>query len=214
MEPKKMKSIILSGLLLGFSGSLFGQSVYSLPARILSTNIGIGKAGTGDIYGVIVGFEYEKHFRPKLSWSTEFATSIHDGSDQLLVTLDNQPQQDMSYRYTTAGIQLAGKLGYHFVRTKQADFGIKLGILTRYQSSSLSDDREILFPALTGYPLPVRILRNTDPQRTLAAGALLQLFARYTFKKNILVGATAGFQMDTNGDVIFPAFAVTIGKRF
>lgn len=192
----------------------FAQSIQSLPSRFLSTNIGLSKAGTGDIYGLMIGFEYEKLFRPRLSWSTEFATSIHDGSDHLLVTIDNQPQQDMSYRYTTAGLQLAGKLGYHFVRTKRADYGVKLGVLARYQSSSLSGDSEILFPALTGYQLPVRILRNTDPQRTIAAGALLQLFARYTFKKNIVVGGTVGLQIDTNQDVMFPALAITIGKRF
>lgn len=209
-----MKKIMVLGFCLVMSVNAIGQSSQSLPGRFLSTSIGLSKAGTGDIYGVMIGFEFEKLFRPRLSWSTEFATSIHDGSDHLLVTIDNQPQQDLSYRYTTAGVQLAGKLGYHFIRTKRADFGVKLGILARYQSSSLSDDREILFPALTGYPLPVRILRNTDPQRTLAAGALLQLFVRYTLKQNIAIGATTGLQMDTNGDVMFPALAITIGKRF
>lgn len=209
-----MKTLLIFIISLLLTGTLFSQNIQPLPSRLLSTNIGLSKAGTSDIYGLIIGFEYEKQFRPRLSWSTEFATSIHDGSDHFLVTLDNQPQQDMSYRYTTAGIQLAGKLGYHFIRTKRADYGVKLGVLARYQSSSLSDDREILFPALTGYPLPVRILRNTEPQRTLAAGALLQLFARYTFKKNIAVGATVGLQVDTNGDVMFPALAITIGKRF
>ncbi|WP_159466900.1 hypothetical protein [Dyadobacter sp. 3J3] len=209
-----MKKILFFSICLVISVNSFSQNTQSLPSRLLSTNLGLSKAGTGDIYGVMIGFEFEKQFRSKLSWSTELATSIHDGSDLLLVKVDNQPQQDMSYRYTTAGIQLAGKLGYHFVRTSRVDLGIKLGVLARYQSTSLSDDREILFPALTGYPLPVRILRNTEPQRTIAAGALMQLFARYTLKKNIAIGATTGLQMDTNGDVMFPAFALTIGKRF
>lgn len=209
-----MKKILLLVISVLLTGTSFSQNIQSLPSRMVSTNIGLSKAGTGDLYGIFIGFEYEKQFRPRLSWSTEFATSIHDGSDHLLVTVDNQPQQDMSYRYTTAGIQLSGKLGYHFLRTKQSDFGVKLGVLARYQSSSLSGDSEILFPALTGNPFPVRILRNSGPQRTIAAGALLQLFARYTFKKNIAVGATLGLQMDTNQDVMFPALAITIGKRF
>lgn len=181
---------------------------------MLSANPGAGKLGTGDLYGVMVGFEYEKQFRPKLSWSTEVAMTIHDGEDLLIVKRDNFPQEDMSYRFTTAGIQWAGKIGYHVVRTKNADYGVKLGVAARYQSSSLSDDRELIFPAGTGLALPVRILRNTDPQRTIAAVALAQLFARYTFKGNIVVGLLTGLQIDTNQDVIFPQFSLTIGKRF
>ncbi|MCF0050671.1 hypothetical protein LXM25_11415 [Dyadobacter sp. LJ53] len=193
---------------------VLGQGVRELPGQMISAQLGAGKNGTGDLYGLMVGFEYEKLFRPKLSWSTELAMTIHDGEDQLLVQLDNFPQEDMSYRFTTAGMQLAGKIGYHAVRTKNADYGIKLGVGARYQSTSLADDREILFPALTGYPIPLRILRNTEPQRTIAAVALTQLFARYTFKRNIVAGALAGLQLDTNGDVIFPQFSFSIGKRF
>lgn len=209
-----MKNIILLVISFLIHTTVFGQRTQELPRRILSTNLGAGKHGTGDLYGLMAGFEYEQQFRPKLSWSTEFAMTIHDGEDLLLVKQDNLPQQDMSYRFTTAGMQLAGKIGYHAVRTKNADYGIKLGVAARYQSTSLADDRELLFPALTGYPFLVRILRNTEHQRTIAAVALTQLFARYTFGKDIVVGALAGLQLDTNGDVIFPQFSVSIGKRF
>ncbi|MCE7065215.1 hypothetical protein [Dyadobacter sp. CY326] len=209
-----MKKILLVVVVLLIHISVFGQGIPELPKQIFSANLGTGKSGTGDLYGLMVGFEYEQQFRPKLSWSTEFAMTIHDGEDLLLVQLDNFPREDMSYRFTTAGMQLAGKISYHAVRTKNADYGIKLGVAARYQSTSLADDREILFPVLTGYPLPVRILRNTEPQRTIAAVAITQLFARYTFRKNIVVGALAGLQLDTNGDVIFPQFSFSVGKRF
>lgn len=209
-----MKNLLL--LIAGFliHTNVFGQRTQELPKRILSANIGAGKHGTGDLYGLMVGFEYEKQFRPKLSWSTEFAMTIHDGEELLLVKLDNLPQEDMSYRFTTAGMQFAGKVGFHAVRTKNADIGIKLGVAARYQSTSLADDRVLLFPALTGYPFPLRILRNTEPQRTIAAVALTQLFARHTFGKDIVVGALTGLQLDTNGDVLFPQFSLSIGKRF
>lgn len=204
--------LVVAGLLIHIS--VFAQGNKELPKRIFSANLGAGKSGTGDLYGLMVGFEYEQQFRAKLSWSTEFGMTIHDGEDQLLVQLDNFPREDMSYRFTTAGMQLAGKIGYHAIRTKNADYGIKLGVAARYQSTSLADDREILFPALTGYPVPVRILRNYEPQRTIAGVALTQLFARYTFRKDIVVGALTGLQLDTNGDVIFPQFSLSVGKRF
>jgi hypothetical protein len=209
-----MKNILLvvAGFVIHIS--VFGQGMQELPERTFSANLGAGKNGTGDLYGLIVGFEYEQQFRPKLSWSTELAMTIHDGEDQLFVQIDGFPRENMSYRFTTAGMQLAGKIGYHALRTKNADYGIKLGVAARYQSTSLADDREILFPALTGYPVPLRILRNTEPQRTIAAVAITQLFARYTFRKNIVVGVLTGLQLDTNGDVIFPQFSFTLGKRF
>lgn len=209
-----MKSKLLLSVIFLIHVNTFGQGIQSMPNRIFSTNIGLGKLGTGDKYGFMIGMEYEKQFRPKLSWSTELTTTIHDGYDLLVIEQSNGLKQDMSYRYTTAGVQLAGKLGYHFLRTKIADYGVKLGVLARYQSSSLANDREVIFPISTGYPFPVRILRNNDPQRTIAAGAILQAFTRYTFKKNITLGASIGLQIDTNQDVIFPAWALMIGKRF
>lgn len=209
-----MKNVIfvIIGILIHLDG--YGQGIQDMPRRMITANLGVGKHGTGDLYGFMSGFEYEKMFLPRFSWSTEFGTSIHDGKELLLVQVDGFPQEDMSYRYTIAGMQLSGKVGFHAVRTSIADYGVKLGAAARYQSSSLADVSETLYPILTGYPIPVRILRNIEPQRTIAAVAILQLFARYTFKGNILVGALVGAQMDTNGDVIIPQFSLSIGRRF
>lgn len=209
-----MKKLLLFCISLFIAKTSISQNLQTIPKQLFSTNIGLVKLGTGDMYGLMIGMEYEKQFRPKLSWSTELATTIHDGSDLLLVKLDNGAEQDLSYRYTIAGAQIGMKLGYDLLRTNKIHFGIKAGLLARYQSSSLADDREILFPALTGYPLPVRILRNTEPQRTFAGGAILQLFARHSLKNNITIGAITGIQMDTNGDVMFPQLLLSIGKRF
>ncbi|WAC14598.1 hypothetical protein [Dyadobacter pollutisoli] len=205
-------------LLLAFGMFLFQQSIAQeiqpLPGKMLTVNMGTSKTGTGDLYGIVLGFEYEKMFRPKLSWSSELGMTIHDGSDMMIVTWDDGTKEDLSFRHTTAGIQLAGKLGYHFVKSAHMDAGVKLGGLVRYQSSSLPNDRTIVFPLATGYPLPLTLIRNTEPQRTVAVGGLLQLFARYTFGKNIVAGLSTGFQADSNGDVFFPSFALSIGKRF
>lgn len=204
--------IAVAGLMAHFGTC--AQGVPDPPRRMISANLGAGKHGTGDLYGLIVGFEYEQAFRPRLSWSTEFAATVHDGEDQLLVKRDNFPQEDMSYRFTTAGMQLAGKIGFHAFRTRIADVGVKLGAGVRYQSSSLADDSELIFPIATGYPVPVRVLRNTQPQRTIAAVGVLQLFARYTLRRNFALGGLLGGQVDTNGDTIIPQFSLTIAKRF
>ncbi|MCF0075193.1 hypothetical protein LZD49_32220 [Dyadobacter sp. CY261] len=209
-----MRKILILFVCLLIVKSSLSQSIQAIPSQIFSSNLGLVKLGTGDSYGLMIGMEYERQFRPRFLWSTELATTIHDGADILKVKLDNLPEQDLSYRYTIAAIQIAGKIGYYFLRTNQFEIGGKAGLLARYQSSSLADDREVLFPALTGYPLPLRINRNTEPQRTFSGGVTLQIFARHNLKNNWTIGATTGLQLDTNGDVIFPQFLISIGKRF
>ncbi|ACT93119.1 hypothetical protein [Dyadobacter fermentans] len=208
-----MRKILIIFVCLFIVKSSFGQSIQSIPVQFFSSNIGLAKLGTGDSYGLMVGMEYERIFQQKFLWSTELATTIHDGADILKVKPDNLPEQDLSYRYTIAAVQVVGKVGHYFLRTNKFEIGGKVGALARFQSSSLADDREVLFPALTGYPLPLRINRNTEPQRTVSVGGTLQIFARHNFKNNWAIGTTTGLQLDTNGDVIFPQFLLSIGKR-
>lgn len=195
---------------------MISQIVYSqiVSNQAIKLNAGRGKLGTGDIQGLMLGVEYERYFQKRLSWSTELGMTIHDGSDLLLVTEANGEVHDLSYRYTTAGAQLAGKIGYHFLRTKNWDAGIRIGGLFRYQSSSVPDDVTMLFPIATGLPVPVFINENTSPQRTYSVGGISQLFVSYTIKKKIILGLVTGLQLDTNGDTIFPQLSFTIGRRF
>ncbi|TKT93765.1 hypothetical protein [Dyadobacter frigoris] len=190
------------------------QNTRLLPTQSLKLNIGRGKLGTGDIQGLMLGVEYERYFQKRLSWSTELGMTIHDGSDLLLVTEASGEVHDLSYRYTTAGAQLVGKIGYYFLRTKNWDMGVRIGGLFRYQSSSVPDDVTMLFPIATGLPVPIFINENTSPQRTYSVGGISQLFVSYTIKQKILLGLTTGLQLDTNGDTIFPQLSFTIGRRF
>lgn len=190
------------------------QNTRLMQTESLGINIGRGKLGTGDIQGLMLGVEYEKYFQKKISWSAELGMTIHDGSDLLLVTEANGEVHDLSYRYTTAGAQLVGKISYHFLRTKNWDMGIRIGGLFRYQSSSVPDDVTMLFPIATGLPVPVFINENTSPQRTYSVGGITQLFVSYTIKQKITLGLVTGLQLDTNGDTIFPQLSFTIGKRF
>jgi hypothetical protein len=209
-----MKQISFLFLLICALQQAPAQNISSFPARALKFNIGKSKLGTGDVQGVMMGVEYEKYFSSKMSWSTEVGATIHDGSDLLLVTETGGQVRDLSYRYTTAGLQLAGKIGYNFLRTRNWDFGGRLGGLFRYQSSSLPEDVTIIFPVATGLPVPVFINQHLSPQRTYSVGALSQLFCGYTIKNKISIGIVTGLQLDTNGDTIFPQVSFTIGRRF
>lgn len=207
------KKLLLLILLLSFKESL-AQYGLKLPSRSLKFNIGRGKLGTGDIQGLMLGVEYEKFFQKRFSWSAELGMTIHDGSDLLLVTEASGEVHDLSYRYTTAGAQLVWKIGYHFLRTKNWDAGVRIGGLFRYQSSSVPDDVTMLFPIATGLPVPVFINENTSPQRTYSVGGISQIFASYTIKQKIILGLVTGLQLDMNGDTIFPQLSFTIGRRF
>jgi hypothetical protein len=45
------------------------------------------------------------------------------------------------------------------------------------------------------------------------AGYLVELGYAYTFKNNMLISTKAGFQNDTNGDVL-TNYGIRVGKRF
>lgn len=209
-----MKKFILFISIIFTFQQVSAQSNLPFPNESLKLNIGRGKLGTGDIQGLMFGVEYEKYFQRKLSWSIEIGTTIHDGYDLLLVTEADGKVRDLSYRYTAAGAQLVGKIGYNFIKTKNLDFGIKIGGLFRYQSSSVADDVTMIFPIATGLQIPIFINEHTSPQRTYSVGGITQLFASYTIKQKIILGLTTGFQADTNGDTIFPQLSFTIGRRF
>lgn len=206
-----MQKFLLLAFLAIVTQSLRAQM---LPNQALKLNIGRAKLGTGDIQGLMLGVEYEKFFQRKLSWSAELGMTIHDGSDLLLVTEATGKVHDLSYRYTTAGAQLAGKIGYHFLRTEKWNFGVRIGGLFRYQSSSVPDDMTTLFPIATGLPVPVFIGEHTSSQKTYSVGAVSQLFAGYTIRQKIILGITTGLQLDTNGDTMFPQLLLTVGRRF
>lgn len=184
------------------------------PTKSIALNAGIARHGTGDMKGLMFGFSYEKKFRPQISWIADLSTTIHDGQDLMLVTIENQPTQDISYRYTTAAVQLAGKVAYDFIRSPKVDLGVRLGTLLRYQSSSLANQVGVYYPIVTGYPLPLMLTIHTEPQRTFALGGQAQIFGNYNLNRKLAVGASLGLQLDTNGDTMFPQLLISVARRF
>lgn len=165
-------------------------------------NIGASKHGTGDFPGFIVNTEYRNYFRPKLFFAAGLAATWHDGSTPILHPGQNGAMNDHSVRDVTAGFQLAGKLGWDFLQTSKSSLGIMLGPLVRYQSTTVANELLILYPAGTGLNFPVVATYHSESQRTVALGGIAQLSFRYAVGKRLLLGATTGYQTDTNGDGI------------
>ena len=208
-----MKSFIILVILSITICSLFAQENMK-PAQI---KIVFGRSihGTGDMGGLAFSTEFQKFFKPRLTWSLSLDGSIHSRDFPIFFNSATNPNQiiDGSIRSTTAGVQVAGHLGYNILKSKQQDFQCRIGALLRYQSSSYYDGVQVLYPPLTGLPIPVNVFDNTTPQNTYAVGGSIQLLYNYTLKNDLTIGPLVGFQIDTNGDAL-SQISLTIGKRF
>lgn len=196
-----MKSIAL--LLFFLPALLCAQDTVALLNKSIQVDMGTGLHGSGDLAGLTLNTSYTHYFRKIVSYTVEIGTSIHYGSSTLYYTDNFGKNIDGSIRFTTAGIQLAGKIGLSIFRNKKNDLGLRLGPLVRYQSSSIPDSITTLFPAAgTGFDVPITFISNENPQNTLALGGAFQLFYNYSISNKIYIGPSAGFQIDTNGDTI------------
>ncbi|MFV8269227.1 hypothetical protein ACNQGP_04725 [Flavobacterium sp. GT2N3] len=207
-----MKSLVL--LLFFFPALLCAQDTTTLLNKSLQIEMGTGLHGSGDLAGLTLNTSYTHYFRKKVSYTVEVGTSIHYGSSALYYTDKSGKNIDGSYRFTTAGIQLAGKIGLSVFRNKKNDLGLRLGPLVRYQSSSTPDDINTVFPiAGTGFDVPISFVSNESPQNTLSIGGVFQLFYNYSISNKIYIGPSAGFQIDSNGDTI-TNISLACGMKF
>ena len=207
-----MKSLVL--LLFFFPALLCAQDTTTLLNKSLQIEMGTGLHGSGDLAGLTLNTSYTHYFRKKVSYTVEVGTSIHYGSSALYYTDKSGKNIDGSYRFTTAGIQLAGKIGLSVFRNKKNDLGLRLGPLVRYQSSSIPDRISTLFPAAgTGFDVPISFVSNESPQNTLSIGGVFQLFYFYSISNKIYIGPSAGFQIDSNGDTI-TNISLACGMKF
>jgi hypothetical protein len=128
----------------------------TLVKRKLEVAVGKSTHGTGDIKGVSFATEYSERFKKRLNWTVGIGGTIHDGANPLFYDFPSGHTVDASIRYTTAGGQLTGDLGYSFIRTNNHDLKFRLGALARYQSSSYYDGAGIYYPGSgAGFPFPV-----------------------------------------------------------
>src|SRR5690606_31857487 len=162
------------------------------------------KHGTGDLPGFIVNTEYRKYFRERLFFAAGIAVTVHDGFRDLKYEGLNGQVVDGSIRDATDGAQVSAKVGWDFLQNAQHSLGAMLGPPFRYQTSTIPDALSIYFPAPTrALPFPAIVYEHHSPQRTFNMGGILQLSYRYHIHPRYSIGATAGFQTDTNGDAIW-----------
>ncbi|MBL7760153.1 MAG: hypothetical protein JNK08_05595 [Sediminibacterium sp.] len=180
--------------------------------KSVQLDIGFGKHGTGDINGLNINSEYKRFFSKNLSISFGLGATLHGGAFPILYSDGNGNLIDASYRYTTGGLQLTSKVGISFIKSTINDFGLQVGPILRYQSSSYFDEINVLYPAATGLPTPVIAIINKSPQKTFSLGGIGQLYYNYTIKNNVFIGLSAAIQIDTNGDLI-NQLAVSCGLR-
>jgi hypothetical protein len=195
-------SILLIAVFLFFCPTLKAQS--KTAREYLSLDIGYSKHGTGDLPGFIINTEYRKYFRERLFFAAGIAVTVHDGFRDLKYEGLNGQIVDGSIRDATGGAQVSAKVGWDFLQKSQHSLGAMVGPLLRYQTSTIPDALSIYFPGATGgFPFPAIVYEHHSPQRTTSFWGIIQLTYRYHFHSRYSLGATAGFQTDTNGDAIW-----------
>lgn len=180
--------------------------------KFISLSGGRSTHGTGDMVGVAQRVMYGQYFRKNLFWFSALGADIHDGKYLITSTKEDGSVMDHSFRYTSGAIQITGGAGWSFLRTGKSELGVRVSGVLRYQSSSYFDQLAILIDTKNIGPYPATFIFNNSPQRTYAVGAGPEAFYQQTIFRSIFAGLSAGFQADTNGDVL-TNISLSIGKR-
>ena len=191
---------------------LANSQTQKFPANNIQISFSKSFHGSGDLRGILFSVGYGHYFKKRLEISGNISTTIHNGESGLLL-LTPQGEVDASVRFVTAGLQANPEIGFAILRLKRHELKFQAGGIFRYQSSSLPDVYSIYFPASTGFPEPVYTFRQFEKQKIFTLGYSSNLSYTFTTGKNLMLGIKAGFQNDTNGDVI-THFGLIIGKRF
>jgi len=190
-----MKQLILIFILL-ISKNVFSQN------KQIQILAGRGTNFTGDMKGYGFSVGYNKYFKKKFKWFASIGSTIHDGTFPLFYEYPTGNKVDGSIRYTTAGFQGIYSVGYNFIKSNSNEFIFKLGGLVRYQSTSYFDNAVIIYPTITNLPIPVIVIRNRTPQKTIAIGVIPELSYNYFLNDKINIGLAGSYQFDSNGDNI------------
>lgn len=194
-------------LLLFLSVGTFAQAQNK---KQISLDLNRSFHGTGDLRGLGFAVEYGHYFSKRFEITGGVATNVHHDVYPLLL---NQSGQiiDASYRMVTGGLQLNGQANIAPLHTSRHEVKLGIGPVVRYQSSSASGGYDVI--SATNYPEPVFTFRQYEKQNMVTLGYLTTVSYSFTFPGQILIGAKASFQNDTNADVI-TQYGLRIGKRF
>jgi len=211
-QTDQMKLLIYVFFLV-FSYSLHAQTDQTQYKYFASITAGRNTHGSGDMRGISENISFGKYFRKKLAWCVGLGASLNDGFYGIYSIQANRKKLDHSYRYTAGAVQISGGMAYNFLRKKKNEAGVRLSGVLRYQSSSYFDQLLISHDPASNLPYPALYIFNSSPQRTFAVGFAPELFYNHSISKSLFLGLSAGFQADTNGDVL-TNLSLSIGKRF
>jgi hypothetical protein len=119
---------------------------------------------------------------------------------------------DGSWRYLSAGVQIAVLAGKKLAIAEKHSFHFQLGPLIRYQNMS-TDGYLRLYPAATQLPVPVYVLDNDIKRQSFSFGGLGQIEYRWQISPGFMLGIHSSAQFDTYGD-FFYNYGITAGTTF
>ena len=199
-----MKNFYLFLTFLTFTTIAHSQETYL--RNTITGEFGLNKHGSGDITGFTYGVRYNHVLNKTFDLIFSFEATLNDREDREFLWED--PNNGNIYNSTphdvNAGFQTNVGIGLNVINSKKHKFGINPSIFGRYSANSLFDMYSTDYPALTGFPVPIRYYYRDEAGNgnVLTAGASLRLFYNYRISDKYFIGINPGFQLDLYGDAI------------
>ncbi|MFV9482273.1 hypothetical protein ACNI3T_00470 [Christiangramia sp. ASW11-125] len=170
----------------------------------ISAEFGGSRHGSGDIRGFTYAFRYNKILNKRFDLTISFEGNLNDGEGFPFTWEDPNTGRiyDSTPHNVVAGFQLNGGIAFNIINSKKHKFGLNPSVFGRYQATSLFDMIVTDYPALTGFPVPIRYYYRENPGNTLAVGGSVRLYYNYRISDKYFIGLNPGLQFDTNGDTI------------
>lgn len=162
--------------------------------------------GTGDIIGYQYGLRFNKYLNKRFDIVIAFEGNLNDSEDTEFIWEDpDGSEYNSTLHNVVAGFQLNIGIGFNLLNSNKHKFGVNPSIFGRYQANSVLGTRITDYPALTGFPVPIRYLIRDEPGSIQTIGGQARLFYNYKINSKYLVGINTGFQTDSNEDTILYA---------
>lgn len=160
---------------------------------------GYSTHGTGDMLGGAGAVGYEENFARFFSLRAQVGVTLHGRWALGAPTLTQQYTSGTPY-FTTTGVQVAGLAVFHVTGFTKQYLNVIVGPLVRYQMTSYPDSYGYWTPTPL-YPNGFYTFGKTDAQ-TVALGYRVVLESQLVQTPKLSFGIQAGFQNDTEGDVL------------
>lgn len=208
----KFKNLLVLFFILFLSTKFYSQEPQH--KNTLSAEFGINQHGTGDINGFSYGLKFNHPLSKTFDLILGFEGNLNDSKGSAFFFDDpNGNTYDSTPHNVIAGLQINAGIGLNILNSKKHKFGLNPNIFGRYQALSAFSTIITDYPALTGYPIPIRTYIREEPGNTTTLGASVKIFYNYRINEKLFVGLNPGFQVDFNGDtMIFTtlAFGITL----